>query len=108
MSITVHLHHADGGQEDLEVELEQSIRDAAVSAGVPGVDGECGGQLNCATCHLYVDEDFAGHLPAMSDLEDAMLDATASPREARSRLSCQIRATPELAGCRFGIPESQY
>lgn len=108
MSVTVHFQLADDGQEALEVMLGQSIRDAAVSAGVPGIDGECGGQLNCATCHVYVDDEFADLLPEIGDLEDAMLDDTACPREKSSRLSCQIRAISELAGCRFRIPESQY
>jgi len=35
----------------------------AVSHGVPGIEGECGGVLTCATCHVHVDPAWHDRLP---------------------------------------------
>jgi 2Fe-2S ferredoxin len=61
----------------------------------------------CATCHVYVDDNWIGRLAAVSDEEDALLDGTASERQAGSRLSCQIKVTPELDGLVLRLPERQ-
>ena len=61
----------------------------------------------CATCHVYVDDGFAGRLPEMSSDEDEMLDATASERRPTSRLSCQIELSYELDGLVVRLPDSQ-
>lgn len=75
--------------------------------GVDGIDGECGGSCSCATCHVYVDEDWIGKLPAMAEPEDEMLDCAESERKANSRLGCQIRMSPELEGLVVYLPEVQ-
>ncbi|MGQ3355164.1 MAG: 2Fe-2S iron-sulfur cluster-binding protein [Phreatobacter sp.] len=84
-----------------------SLMLAAVRAQVPGVLGECGGSLACATCHVYVDPAFADGLPPVSAAEDEMLDATASERRATSRLSCQIVLTDALDGLVVTVPDAQ-
>ncbi|WOH80421.1 2Fe-2S iron-sulfur cluster-binding protein [Bradyrhizobium sp. BEA-2-5] len=80
----------------------------AVFNGVEGIVGECGGNAMCATCHVYVDEKDLDRMEAMDDLENAMLDSTARPRRANSRLSCQIKVSAELGGLTMNIPENQY
>ena len=60
--------------------------------------GDCGGAMSCATCHVVVEEQFAALLPAPDDTENQMLDFTAAPRQASSRLSCQIRVSDDLDG----------
>jgi 2Fe-2S ferredoxin len=62
----------------------------------------CGGCCSCATCHVHVDPAFAGLLPSMSDDENDLLDSS-DHRIGGSRLSCQIRLTPELEGLRVTI-----
>ena len=81
----------DGSENELDVEPPMSVMRAAVTNGVPGIVGECGGQAMCATCHVYVEPEFADALPPMSDDEDEMLDSAASPRTESSRLSCQLK-----------------
>jgi 2Fe-2S ferredoxin len=61
----------------------------------------------CATCHVYVDEDWLERLPAVGDEEDALLDGTAAERLTNSRLSCQIRIAPDLDGLVLRLPERQ-
>ena len=62
----------------------------------------CGGCCSCATCHVYIDPDFAAHLPAPSSDEDELLDSS-SFRKETSRLSCQVKMTPALSGMRVTI-----
>jgi 2Fe-2S ferredoxin len=80
----------DGLERVVDGTAGDSVMTTAVRQGVPGIVGECGGTLSCATCHVFVDTvDLAGY-PAMSDDENEMLDCAATDREANSRLSCQL------------------
>jgi len=61
------------------------------------IKAECGGACCCATCHVYVDENWFGKLhPANLDEQDLLNDQFSV--KANSRLSCQILMTPELDG----------
>lgn len=98
----------DGSTEVLEVVPGTSVMRAAVTNGVPGIVGECGGQLICATCHVYVHERYLDSLPPVSDEEDEMLETTASPRDpVRSRLGCQIKLGPHLERVEVDVPPEQ-
>ena len=46
----------DGGITTISGRPGDSIMETAVRNGVPGIVGECGGSLSCASCHVYVDE----------------------------------------------------
>ena len=91
----------------IDAPLGASVRDVALAHGVAGIIGECGGQLMCASCHVYVDEAFLELLPARSEEEDEMLESTASERLPNSRLSCQIRLGEELDGLIVRLPAEQ-
>ncbi|MBL7255981.1 2Fe-2S iron-sulfur cluster-binding protein [Paractinoplanes lichenicola] len=84
-----------------------SVMQTAVRNGVPGIVGECGGVLSCATCHVFVDEALLDRLPPMTDLEDEMLDGTVVDRCPNSRLSCQLKMSDELGDLRVTTPEAQ-
>jgi 2Fe-2S ferredoxin len=73
---------------------------------IPGIVGECGGNLVCATCHVYVDEQWAAKVGPPGSLELAMLDLVPEPRPC-SRLSCQITLTADLDGLILHTPASQ-
>lgn len=92
---------------EIEAAAGLSLMLAAVRAQVPGILGECGGSLACATCHVYVDPAFAAGLPPVTAAEDEMLDATASERRATSRLSCQIVLADALDGLVVTVPDAQ-
>jgi len=81
---------------------------AALNEGLDGMVGECGGGLACATCHCYVEEDWADRLPAPAQTELDMLECTASERRPSSRLSCQIIASDALDGLVVHLPAAQY
>ncbi len=62
-----------------------------------GIEGICGGACDCASCHVYVDQEWAGRLPAARDDEIDKLDELPSLNET-SRLSCQLIWSEELDG----------
>jgi 2Fe-2S ferredoxin len=96
------------GETVLQGRPGDSLMQAAVAANVRGIEADCGGLVTCATCHVYVREPFAALLPTMQDDEHAMLEFTAAPRRANSRLSCQIELTPALEGLTVDLPERQH
>ena len=108
MSLNVHLIHPDGSRQSLAAEPGQSLMRVATDAGVAAIVADCGGLLTCATCHVYVDPAWADKLPPVTEDEAAMLEMTASPRQANSRLSCQIVMQSALDGLTVTLPETQY
>ena len=94
----------DGRRRSADVKEGQSLMEAAVAIGIPHVIGECGGNLSCATCHVYVAEAFTGRTGDPGDFEDAMLDVTEAGRRPNSRLSCQIKMSAALDGIVLEVP----
>jgi len=86
-------------QDRIEVEATpgQSVMQAAVSAGVPGIDADCGGAMSCATCHVRVAAEWAKRAGTASETERDMLEFDGKVTET-SRLSCQIAFNEELDG----------
>lgn len=95
---------ADGRRFTADVAEGGTLMLAATFEGVPGIDGDCGGCLSCATCHVVVDDAWAAEVGPPGKDEAMMLDATATARQAHSRLSCQIVARPELDGLVLHVP----
>jgi 2Fe-2S ferredoxin len=94
-----------GGQRiSAEVKAGQNLMEAAVAANIPRVIGECGGNLSCATCHVVLDGGWTSRAGEVGPFEDAMLDVAEAERQPASRLSCQIRMTPELVGIILHVP----
>lgn len=90
----------DGAVKTITGRPGDSIMETAVRNGVPGIVGECGGSLSCATCHVFVADDTLALVGGPGDLEDEMLDGTAVEREDNSRLSCQIKIQ---GGCQYHV-----
>jgi 2Fe-2S ferredoxin len=105
--IAITFIHPNGRSDRIETSAGESAMQAATRHGLDGILAECGGNAMCATCHVYVDDDWLARLPPMADEEDALLDGTACDRLANSRLSCQIRMTPELDGLVLRLPQRQ-
>lgn len=99
---------ATGTERTIEAQPGQSLMQAAIAANASGIEGDCGGLLTCATCHVYVREPWLDRLTPMAPDEDSMLDFAAAERRASSRLSCQIALTPELNGLVVDLPSHQY
>lgn len=97
----------DGGRTTVEASRSDSVMQAALANGVEGIVAECGGAMMCATCHVYVDDDWKAKAGTASEGELAMLDFAASEVRPSSRLSCQIAITEELDGLVVHLPEAQ-
>ena len=96
-----------GGQEhEVEVADGLTVMEGARDNNVPGIDADCGGACACSTCHVYVDAAWVDKLPEIEAMEEDMLDF-ASEREDNSRLSCQLKVSPELDGLIVRMPETQ-
>lgn len=80
---------------------------AATAHLVPGIIGECNGELICATCHVYVDPAWSDSLVKMSAEEEDMLDVASEEPTPQSRLSCQIVMTEDLDGLVVRVPRTQ-
>ncbi len=96
-----------GTSRTIDVPLGDTVMEGAVQNGVDGIVAECGGNCQCATCHVYVEEKFLPLLDPIDDDQEVMLGSTASPRKPNSRLSCQIRVTAKLEGLVVHTPEKQ-
>jgi 2Fe-2S ferredoxin len=107
-TIKVHLIAPDGARRTIAARVGQSLMRAAVDAGEEGIAADCGGCLNCATCHVIIDPAWVDRLPPASDDEGYMLEMTAAPQRPTSRLSCQIALDESLAGLVVQLPDSQY
>jgi len=104
----VNFLRPDGSEAVVDAADSVSVMQAAVSEGITEIVAECGGTLACATCHVYVCDGYMERLPTMSEDENEMLDYTASPRQAGSRLSCQLVLGPDLDGLVVELPSTQY
>ncbi|HVY00732.1 MAG TPA: 2Fe-2S iron-sulfur cluster-binding protein [Pseudorhodoplanes sp.] len=90
----------------VEAEVGSTVMEAAIRNSIPGIEAECGGACACATCHVYIEDDWRAKTGDASPMEEDMLDFGFDVRPT-SRLSCQIKVTEELDGLVVHIPERQ-
>jgi ferredoxin, 2Fe-2S len=95
-----------GAQRTVDAETGSTVMEAAIRNNIPGIEAECGGACACATCHVYVAEDWRAKVGEPTPMEEDMLDFGFDIRE-NSRLSCQIKVTEELDGLVVTTPERQ-
>ena len=96
----------NGKKHTIDVANGLSIMEGAVQNNIPGIDADCGGAMACATCHVYVKEEWFNNLPKKEQGEEDMLDMAFEPKK-NSRLSCQILVSKELDGIVVDLPEKQ-
>ena len=102
----IHFIEHGGTRHDVEGTEGASVMRAALDNGVPGIVGDCGGFLSCATCHAYVDDAWFARLPPRSEEEAIMVECAIDVRPT-SRLACQINMTAELDGLIVHLPAMQ-
>ena len=97
---------SDAKVHEIDVSNGLTIMEGAVQNDIPGIDADCGGGMACATCHVYVKEEWFDRINKKSEGEDDMLDQAFEPKK-NSRLSCQIIVSDDLDGLIVEMPEKQ-
>ena len=97
----------DGTSSTVDADEGMTAMEAAINNGVDGIEADCGGNCNCATCHVFVDSNWNDKLEEASPMEEALLAGRSDVAD-NSRLACQIKLVPELDGLVLQMPESQF
>ena len=105
MAKITYVEHS-GKLHTIQVQNGLTIMEGAVQNNIPGIDADCGGSMACATCHVYVKEEWFNKLPKKEDGEEDMLDMAYEPNKF-SRLSCQLTVSDELEGLVVNLPAKQ-
>ena len=105
MAKITYIEH-NGTNHTVDVQNGLTVMEGAVQNNIPGIDADCGGSMACATCHVYVKEDWFDKINKKNEGEDDMLDQAYEPKK-NSRLSCQIIVSYDLDGLVVDMPEKQ-
>ena len=105
MAKITYIEHS-GNAQTIEVTNGLTVMEGAIQNDIPGIDADCGGGMACATCHVYVTEEWFNKLPKKEDGEEDMLDMAFEPKK-NSRLSCQLIVSDELDGLTVRMPSKQ-
>ena len=105
MAKITYIEH-NGTNHTIDVQNGLTVMEGAVQNNIPGIDADCGGSMACATCHVYVKEDWFDKINKKNEGEDDMLDQAYEPKQ-NSRLSCQIIVSDNLDGLCVYMPEKQ-
>ena len=102
--------HKDGSEQVIEAEENWSIMQVGVENKVKGIEGNCGGSMACATCHVYIHPEWNERVTAedneQTEEEEDMLDVAFDVRDT-SRLGCQIKLSDALDGLVVALPGTQ-
>jgi len=88
----LHQLNADEGMTFMEI-----IRDAGLD-----IEAACGGCCACATCHIYINNEWLDKLPSIEEDEESMLDQAFHVRK-ESRLGCQLDYKNEYSGIKLKL-----
>ena len=106
MAKITYVEH-NGTEHTVEVANGLTVMEGARDNNIPGIEADCGGACACSTCHVYVDEAWVDKLKAKEEMETDMLEFAFEPDERQSRLTCQLKVTPNMEGLVVRLPEKQ-
>ena len=95
-----------GESRTINVDNGLTVMEGAVQNNIPEIDADCGGSMACATCHVYVKEEWYKKLNKPEEAEQDMIDMAYEPKK-NSRLSCQISVSDEIDGLTVITPAKQ-
>lgn len=91
-----------GDKIEVDAVIGKSVLDVALVHDID-IEGACGGELACSTCHVICSKELYDKLPAKKPEEDDMLDLAYGLTDT-SRLCCQLKVTQELENAVFTVP----
>ena len=80
MTKITYIEH-NGTNHTVDVQNGLTVMEGAVQNDIPGIDADCGGSMACATCHVYVKDDWYDKLDEKSEGEDDMIDQAYEPKK---------------------------
>ena len=86
----------DGKKYELEGDTNSTLMEILRDADLD-IEAACGGCCACATCHVYINDQWLEKISPKDDDEESMLDQAFDVRNS-SRLSCQINLSEDLDG----------
>jgi len=95
--ISITFVDIDDNEKVIQAEEGLNLMEVAIRNNIAGIVGECGGQCSCATCHVYIEDEYFEKVGAPVDDEEDMLDFS-EKRQPNSRLGCQVTVSAELEG----------
>jgi len=105
-TVSITYIEADGTSKTVDAEVGVDMMSAAHDNDIE-LEGACGGELACSTCHLIFDDDIFDSLPEKEDEEDDMLDLAFEVTDT-SRLGCQITVQENFDGMTVQIPDDGF
>ena len=105
MTKITYIEHS-GKEHTIDVQNGLTVMEGAIQNDIPGIDADCGGSMACATCHVYVNDEWYNMLDEKTEGEDDMIDQAYDPKK-NSRLSCQLIVSEELDGLIVTTPSKQ-
>ena len=91
----------DGNKHELEGDSNSTLMEILRDADLD-IEAACGGCCACATCHVYINDQWLEKISPKDDDEESMLDQAFDVKNT-SRLSCQISLSEELDGIELEI-----
>ena len=105
-TVSITYLEADGTSKTVDADIGTDLMTTAHDNDIE-LEGACGGELACSTCHLIFEEDVYDTLPEKDDEEDDMLDLAFEVTET-SRLGCQIIVQENFDGMTVKIPDDGF
>ena len=102
----INYHTHNNKTYTVDVQKGLTVMEGAIQNDIPGSDADCGGGMACATCHVYVKEEWYEKLNKPEEAEQDMIDMAYEPKK-NSRLSCQISVSDEIDGLTVTTPAKQ-
>ena len=87
--------------KEIEANEESSLLEVSKKNNI-NLEGSCGGEMLCSTCHVYILSNHINKLKKQSNEEKEILALTKNLKK-NSRLACQIKITNKLKGLIFSI-----
>eukprot|EP00548_Thalassiothrix_antarctica_P000259 CAMPEP_0194146958 /NCGR_PEP_ID=MMETSP0152-20130528/22434_1 /TAXON_ID=1049557 /ORGANISM="Thalassiothrix antarctica, Strain L6-D1" /LENGTH=153 /DNA_ID=CAMNT_0038847617 /DNA_START=127 /DNA_END=588 /DNA_ORIENTATION=+ len=105
-TVTITYIEPNGEETEVEAEIGKNVLDIAQDNNIE-LEGACGGELACATCHVVFEKDLYDNLPEKEEEEEDMLDLAFELTET-SRLGCQIKVREDFSGTTVRIPDDGF
>lgn len=93
--VPLHFRTYSGETIQAQAPVGATLLEVAKMNDLPALEGTCGGNCECATCHIYLGP--GAPVPGPGEEEEDMLFTALDFRDGESRLGCQVRVTEELS-----------